>query len=333
MMSIDKEYVYQIISSPFSTTDFLILCDNLLPDFVGDERDISLSHKSLITSAKFLGTSEACNISVMAVKCEAESAGVTKNTFKMLSNHGIRNALIALNYGGKKWRISLLTSALELVNGKIVTKNDNPRRYSYLFGDGVKIGAAKKYLIKEDAVNDLKELMERFSYGENGMYYKYWEKVLIGLSGKSKAYMNVSSSTSACLFAPTGVKGIRFQCYLVKGKANIALLINTYDKSYNKSIYDAFYVNKTQIEKEFGDDITWERKNSKKMSAITVYLNDVGITDDTAWDEAISFMVDKMPPFEKAIMKVLKSMDKMDSTLTNSSYTSFDLDKQAIQDE
>jgi hypothetical protein len=114
-----------------------------------------------------MGTSMACNISVLSAFCDEANSGkrigITQSAFKMLREHQIRNAIIAVHHGGGQWRLSLLTSTLELRDGKIVSKDSNPRRYSYLLGIGAKTNTPYKFLIEKGRVSDIESLRERFS--------------------------------------------------------------------------------------------------------------------------------------------------------------------------
>lgn len=152
----------------YSKANFInYLNDTLLPDFALEERAIELDDSSILIQMNLLGSSTAGEISVFEAVCDEKNSGkriaITQNTFRVLRQHGVSNALVAYTYGTKQWRLSLLTSKLEYKDGKLVSKQSNPRRYSYLLGEGAKTHTPFKHLIEKGQVDSLKELMQRFS--------------------------------------------------------------------------------------------------------------------------------------------------------------------------
>jgi len=156
------------LENAYNRSSFInYLNDTLLQDFSLDERDIGLDANSIFTSMKHLGTSDNCEISIFEVMCSEKDSGkriaTTQNAFRVLRQHGVSNALVAFSYGKEQWRLSLLTSKLEYTDGKLVSKQSNPRRYSYLLGEGAKTHTPFKYLIERGRVGSLDDLMQRFS--------------------------------------------------------------------------------------------------------------------------------------------------------------------------
>jgi type I restriction-modification system DNA methylase subunit len=156
------------LEKSYNKIDFInYLNDTLLPDFKLEERAIGLDNSSLFIQMNHLGTSTDSEISVFEAICAGKDSGkriaITQNAFRVLRQHGISNALVAFSYGTKQWRLSLLTSKLEYKDGKIISKQSNPRRYSYLLGEGAKTHTPFKYLIERGRVSSLEDLMQRFS--------------------------------------------------------------------------------------------------------------------------------------------------------------------------
>ena len=140
---------------------------SFISDFVKDNRPVRTHENSILTEVTQLGTSKEANLTILEAVCEETDSkkriAITQAAFKVLREHSIRNALIAFHDGADQWRLSLLTSTLELKDGKVIKKDSNPRRYSYLLGTGAKTKTPHKYLIEKGRVNDIKSLQERFS--------------------------------------------------------------------------------------------------------------------------------------------------------------------------
>jgi type I restriction-modification system DNA methylase subunit len=156
------------IQKAYNRNDFIsYLQETLFTDFVRDEHKVELGDSDIFSDMRHLGVSNDCDVSVFEANCSEKDSkkriAVTQNAFRVLRQHGIANAVIAFTYGTSQWRLSLLTSKLELKDGKIVTNFSNPRRYSYLLGDGSKTHTPYKYLIDRGSVSSLDELRGRFS--------------------------------------------------------------------------------------------------------------------------------------------------------------------------
>lgn len=156
-----------ILNEPYNKDSLNSFLKDFLPDYQLDERSVRTPDKSILTEVTQLGVSRKAEVTVLEAECEETDTNkriaITQAAFKVLRDHGIRNAIIAFHYGADQWRLSLLTSTLEIKDGKVIKKDSNPRRYSYLLGVGAKTVTPYKYLIEKGRVEDIKQLQERFS--------------------------------------------------------------------------------------------------------------------------------------------------------------------------
>lgn len=156
-----------ILNEPFNKESLNTFLKDFLPDYQLDERSVRTPDKSILTEVTQLGASRKAEVTVLEAECEETDTNrriaITQAAFKVLREHSIRNAIIAFHDGADQWRLSLLTSTLEIKDGKVVKKDSNPRRYSYLLGVGAKTVTPYKYLIEKGKVEDIKQLQERFS--------------------------------------------------------------------------------------------------------------------------------------------------------------------------
>ena len=156
-----------ILNEPFNKESLNSFLKDFLPDYQLDERSVRTPDKSILTEVTQLGSSRKAEVTVLEAECEETDTNrriaITQAAFKVLREHSIRNAIIAFHDGADKWRLSLLTSTLEIKDGKVIKKDSNPRRYSYLLGVGAKTVTPYKYLVEKGKVEDIKQLQERFS--------------------------------------------------------------------------------------------------------------------------------------------------------------------------
>lgn len=90
---------------------------------------------------------------------------ITKEAYKLLKSIASPHAVISFysTNGTKRWRLSLLTTDYEINEGKVVTNQSNPRRFSYLLGEGAKVVTPMKFLIDKGNLIDFDDLKSRFS--------------------------------------------------------------------------------------------------------------------------------------------------------------------------
>lgn len=195
-----------IFGSSFNKDTFTNFVDEFLPDFERDEHPVDTT--GILKKVNQIGKSNACNLSVFEVSIDETDAekriAITQNAFRMLRRHRVRNALIAFHYQSDNWRLSLLTSTLEIKDGKIVSKSSNPRRYSYLLGADAKVNTPRKFLMKQGRVSDIKELQERFSVDVvNKEFYNSVAECFMELVGGERGEGRKSQKFVAALQLPS----------------------------------------------------------------------------------------------------------------------------------
>ena len=76
----------------------------------------------------------------------------------------------------------------------------------------------------------------------------------------------------------------------------------------NKKIFDEFYVHKDEIEKTFGDKLSWERLDNKRACRIAKSITVGGYRDPEKWDSTIDAMIDAMIRLEKTLSPIISKM-------------------------
>lgn len=158
----------EILKKEYNTDNFAFLIENiLLPDYKKDAHDVPC-YTHLFESVKLLGMSSKCDLSIfevlLAEGSQRKRVTITQEMFKILRNLRINNAIVSfVNSDKNNYRISLLTSKYEFDGDRILRVLSNPRRYSYSLGVGTKTKTAYKFLVSKGKVENLEELIERFS--------------------------------------------------------------------------------------------------------------------------------------------------------------------------
>ena len=106
----------------------------------------------------------------------------------------------------------------------------------------------------------------------------------------------------------TGQPGILVYSFAQGRRFRVELYIDTLNQEKNKQVFDMLKDQRAEIEADLGDEITWERLDSKRASRIVLYYPDVSITDDPErLAQLRTWAVDAMIRFEKAIVERAES--------------------------
>ena len=89
---------------------------------------------------------------------------ISREIFKLMSNYAYSNALVILkSKNSSNYRLSFILSSLEWKNDKSVKKVfSEPKRLSYLLGEGIKQYTPKQQLINKGKIKDFEDLKSRF---------------------------------------------------------------------------------------------------------------------------------------------------------------------------
>jgi len=100
-------------------------------------------------------------------------------------------------------------------------------------------------------------------------------------------HANRSASKYMALGSGAGKSGLSFN-YLIWSEDNsgIELYIDTPDHVRNKTIFDALFNLKQEIETKFGETLNWDRLDIKRASRIQYIMNMGGLkSDDSTWSQ------------------------------------------------
>jgi len=156
------------IDTKFNQEQFLNWMDEFLPNFQRDIKRVDV-HKKFqgVTNIVTLGES-SIGVRVFVIQMDSDPIKkritITKDSFNILKNHSVQNALIAyysLNHN--QWRLSLLTSTAVWEDNKVISKLSNLKRQSFVLGEHAKVNTPIKFLISKGNIIDFEDLKNRFS--------------------------------------------------------------------------------------------------------------------------------------------------------------------------
>mgnify|MGYP001108781966 CR=1 FL=1 len=148
-----------------------------------------------------------------------------------------------------------------------------------------------------------KELSER-----HGIREKWWAQLLGKAKNRTKLHAKISPGKNNWVGTGAGKSGLAYNYFVLQHGTGIELYIDTGDKDENEEIFDRLYKEKSNIETIFGDDLSWQRLDTKRACRIAKYYEDGGYRDDEdEWPKLQDRLINAMISFHKAISPYLKT--------------------------
>jgi hypothetical protein len=140
---------------------------------------------------------------------------------------------------------------------------------------------------------------------------EFWNQLLPLFKGKTPIYQGVSPSKDHWLSSGgTGISGVYYSCIITKSYVGIELGIAKGTKEANKAFFDELIKYKSEIEENFGHELSWERLDEKKMCRVAFQLSGVSIFEKSDWGKMLNFLVSNMISFEQSMRDVLSKVKK-----------------------
>lgn len=137
----------------------------------------------------------------------------------------------------------------------------------------------------------------------------FWEGLVSIAKQKNTKHGSIKPGVYSWIGASSGIRGLNFNFGIGQDYAISELYIDRRNSEENKRIFAHFDSVKIQIEKAFGDQISWERLDSKRASRIKWVGQRGGYRNpESEWPEIQNEMVDKMIRLEIALKPYLDSL-------------------------
>jgi hypothetical protein len=145
--------------------------------------------------------------------------------------------------------------------------------------------------------------------GIHNIRQRFWSELLAKV-GTDSPFASITPSSYHWLGVGSGKSGITFNFTIGKTYAVVELYID-HDKDtgeINKQMFDALYIEREQIEREFGEKLDWRRLDEKRASRILYLFQDVGLRDENQWSELQDAMIQTMKRLDAALRKRIRKL-------------------------
>ena len=124
--------------------------------------------------------------------------------------------------------------------------------------------------------------------------FEFWELFLEKSKLKTKMYNNISPRVYAWLGTSTGLRGVGYNCAVLKNSAQAEIYIDRGkdNPDENKEIFDELEKNKLKIEEKFGDKLEWEPLPDSRACRIKKGIEIGGWQNEDKWEEVHEKLID-----------------------------------------
>ena len=123
-------------------------------------------------------------------------------------------------------------------------------------------------------------------------------------------YEDISPSIYNFIGKEAGKSGLYFYFTITNNFGQIKLYIDRGKdkKEENKKIFDSLYRHKKEIEEMFGEELSWERRDTQIFSEIRKRYKFSTLNDKTTWSEIQEKMIEGMVKLEEAFKDYISNL-------------------------
>jgi hypothetical protein len=130
--------------------------------------------------------------------------------------------------------------------------------------------------------------------------FRFWSEFLDKSRAKTRLFVNLKPRYRYWISTSAGKGGFQLITQLNKDSSYIELYIDFADKDKNKAILDKLLDDREAIEREFGDELEWERLDNRRASRVIKRFYDGGRETPDKWPEIQEQLIDAMIRLDKA---------------------------------
>lgn len=140
---------------------------------------------------------------------------------------------------------------------------------------------------------------------------EFWNKLLPKIKGKTTIFQTTNAVKDHWISSGgTGISGLSYTFVITKSYVSVELGISKFDAIANKQVFDELKKFEREITESFGDSLSWDRLDNKKMCRISYVLDGVNLFEKGDWDRMIDFLIENMVKLEKAMKEPLKKVKR-----------------------
>jgi len=110
----------------------------------------------------------------------------------------------------------------------------------------------------------------------------------------------------------SGISDFSYSASFAQGnRVRAEIYIDTGDAEENKAIFDSLMADKTSIEEEFGEALSWERLDDKRASRVAIYRDGSINDNENQLEETQNWLIDNLLKFKRVFTdRVKRALDE-----------------------
>ncbi len=145
----------------------------------------------------------------------------------------------------------------------------------------------------------LGEAKKEFAEG-HVIKHRFWSAFIDHMNRHNQLCRNISPTRDSWIGIALGVSGVSINLVVTKKNVRAEVYINRGKKEQNKSVFDQFVLLKEQIERDFGEALTWERMEDNVTSRVRFEKDGLSVSEEKDWPHIISFLSSAAERMHKA---------------------------------
>lgn len=162
------------------------------------------------------------------------------------------------------------------------------------FNQIIPLQEAEDYIIKIAEKQQKEVANKRLRGSRHHKRREFWTKFLEDSNKKTLLTQNLNPTDDHWIGVGLGMSGVTLNLVVTRSYARSEIFINRGKQEINKETFDVLEKDKGSIEKELGQNLTWERMDDKVTSRIKWEKQGVSIFKEDDHEEMISFLIMSM---------------------------------------
>jgi hypothetical protein len=150
-----------------------------------------------------------------------------------------------------------------------------------------------------------KEIAERY-----GIRKRWWGELIERSTPISKLHAHITPSEYSWIGASSGIRGLNFNYVVTQDDCAAELYIDRGKNSeeQNKAIFDQLFAYKNEIERSFGEPLSWERLEGKRGCRIRCSTPGGYRSPEEEWPTIQDRIIEEMKQLEQALRPFLTNL-------------------------
>jgi hypothetical protein len=140
--------------------------------------------------------------------------------------------------------------------------------------------------------------------------YEFFDQLLALCNQKTTLFSSVSPvGYQNWVNSGAGKAGLMWTFVAMKKAARVEFFFCSPNAEVNKKRFESLSVKKESIEENYGEELIWDFKDTRKQQYIRSHCPFGGLDDEEKWPEIQNGMVDRIVRLEKALGSHIKALD------------------------